>query len=190
MKLVQIIDFLNAIQRHYQSDNFDDSNLFSEEDVIKLYLKNGSIQDVFKTLVLKYEENVVIDEPYINQVFDEFNINPEDANVILNEKSIPKEPSFSRKALIKKPSFSKESKEIKSITDLQEKSDNAAHTKKTIKKIEDESDGGLNLISFLIPLVGIIYYAVNQDNKPLKSKAALTSSLVAVVLFIVIYLIQ
>lgn len=189
MELTQVINFLNAIQKHYLSDDFDQTKSFKKEDVIRLYIENGSIQNIFKTLVQQFEKEVLIDESYINQVFNDFKINPEDANTMLKEMSVPKEPTFSKKALIKKPTFSKSSTDLKVESDSQEREINKMYNTPPLNRIHDKSDGGLNLISFLIPLVGIIYYAVHNDTKPVKSSAALTSSLVAVGLLFVIYLI-
>ena len=56
--------------------------------------------------------------------------------------------------------------------------------------IEDKPDAGLNLVSFLIPIVGFIYYAVNREKYPLKSdscgKWALGGLLVGFVCYVII----
>lgn len=191
MKFQQVIDFLNSIQEHYQSSlELDHSDRFDDEDVIRLYIEQGSIEKIFETLVLRFEEDAIVDDAYLQQIFQDFNIDTKEANSLLKEKSIPKEPSFSKQALFKKPSFSKTTEKERTISSdhkVYQHSKSVETPNPTI--IKDESDGSLNVISFLIPFVGIIYYAINQDNRPVKSASALRTSLFSVILYVVIYLI-
>ena len=43
---------------------------------------------------------------------------------------------------------------------------------------DDKSDTGMNILSFFIPLVGIILYFVEKSKKPIKAKAMLKWSLI------------
>jgi len=49
----------------------------------------------------------------------------------------------------------------------------------------DVPNKGLNILSFFIPLVGIIIYATSHQQTPIKAKAALKWSLISVVFWIV-----
>ena len=106
----QTLKFFNSIQLHYgklNSVNESDIQLFDEEALIKLSIEHGSVEKIFESLILKYEKGVDINEEYINKVFSEYKIDIEQANSLLNKLKQPKEPSFSKKALLKTPDFSK-----------------------------------------------------------------------------------
>ena len=106
----QTLKFFNSIQLHYgklNSVNETDIQLFDEEALIKLSIEHGSVEKMFESLILKYEKGVDINEEYINKVFSEYKIDIEQANSLLNKLKQPKEPSFSKKALLKTPDFSK-----------------------------------------------------------------------------------
>lgn len=53
-------------------------------------------------------------------------------------------------------------------------------------KEEDKSNGGLNLISFFLPLVGLILFLIWQDDYPLKAKGCGKWALIGVVTSFVI----
>ena len=106
----QILKFFNSIQLHYgklNSVNERDIKLIDEEALIKLSIKHGSVEKIFESLILKYEKGVDINEEYINKVFSEYKIDIDQANSLLSKLKQPKEPSFSKKALLKTPDFSK-----------------------------------------------------------------------------------
>ena len=69
--------------------------------------------------------------------------------------------------------------------------DNGQAAKRVQNTTPDKPDAGLNLISFLIPLIGFIYYAVNREKLPLKSdscgKWALGGFLVNGIILFIIY---
>jgi len=106
----QILKFFNSIQLHYgklNSVNERDIKLIDEEALIKLSIKHGSVEKIFEYLILKYEKGVDINEEYINKVFSEYKIDIDQANSLISKLKQPKEPSFSKKALLKTPDFSK-----------------------------------------------------------------------------------
>jgi hypothetical protein len=106
----QILKFFNSIQLHYgklNSVNERDIKLIDEEALIKLSIKHGSVEKIFESLILKYEKGVDINDEYINKVFSEYKIDIDQANSLLSKLKQPKEPSFSKKALLKTPDFSK-----------------------------------------------------------------------------------
>jgi len=106
----QLLKFFNSIQLHYgklNSVNERDIHLFDEKALIKLSIKHGSVEKIFESLILKYEKGVDINEEYINKVFSEYKIDIDQANSLLSKLKQPKEPSFSKKALLKTPDFSK-----------------------------------------------------------------------------------
>jgi len=106
----KLLKFFNSIQLHYgklNSVNETDIQLFDEEALIKLSIEHGSVEKIFEFLILKYEKGVDINEEYINKVFSEYKIDIDQANSLLSKIKQPKEPSFSKKALLKTPDFSK-----------------------------------------------------------------------------------
>ncbi len=57
---------------------------------------------------------------------------------------------------------------------------------------EDKPDTALNVLSFFIPILGLVLYFVEKDKKPIKAKAALKwaiASWIASAVFLVIYFI-
>jgi len=105
-----LLKFFNSIQLHYgklNSVNENSIQLFDEKALIKLSIEHGSVEKIFEFLILKYEKDVDINEEYINKVFSEYKIDIDQANSLLNKLKQPKEPSFSKKALLKTPDFSK-----------------------------------------------------------------------------------
>ena len=106
----QLLKFFNSIQLHYgklNSVNERDIKLIDEEALIKLSIEHGSVEKIFESLILKYEKGVDINDEYINKVFSEYKIDIDQANSLLSKLKQPKEPSFSKKALLKTPDFSK-----------------------------------------------------------------------------------
>lgn len=59
--------------------------------------------------------------------------------------------------------------------------------------VDDKNSTGLNIISFLIPLVGLILYLVNNDKKPVMAKGcgkwALIGFIVGIVSSVILYII-
>lgn len=53
---------------------------------------------------------------------------------------------------------------------------------------DDKPDTALNVVSFFIPIVGIILYFVEKDKKPLKAKAALKWSLISIGVVVALYI--
>ena len=53
---------------------------------------------------------------------------------------------------------------------------------------DDKPDTALNVVSFFIPIVGIILYFVEKDKKPLKAKAALKWSLISIGVAVALYI--
>lgn len=51
---------------------------------------------------------------------------------------------------------------------------------------EDRSNAGINFLSFLIPVVGIILYFVQRDEKPKEARGALRWALISLVAEVVI----
>ena len=186
----QILKFFNSIQLHYgklNSINERDIHLFDEEALIKLSIEHGSVEKIFESLILKYEKGVDINEEYINKVFSEYKIDIDQANSLLSKLKQPKEPSFSKKALLKTPDFSKSKfEEIakpsfgieNKITN--DKSPSFSSNDQLGSYSDDESDGLINFISFIIPLAGIIIYAVNSSQKPNMANAAGRSALLGI----------
>lgn len=185
MQLDRIVDFFNSIQSHYQAS----ANPFNSNDVIGLYIKYGSIQKMFEFLILSNEKDVTVDKAYLNEIFKEFDIDPVEVNKLLKKESVPKEPSFSKQALVKRPTFSKTNRQAYLNNSINEDEDSSILKGVSNPKKNDESDSVLNTISFLIPLVGIIYYAVNQDNMPIKSASALKSALLPFLIWIILLII-
>ena len=186
----QLLKFFNSIQLHYgklNSVNERDIYLLDEEALIKLSIKHGSVEKIFESLILKYEKGVDINEEYINKVFSEYKIDIEQANSLLNKLKQPKEPSFSKKALLKTPDFSKSkfdeiSKPSFGIENnlKNDKSPSFSSNDQLGSYSDDESDGLINFISFIIPLAGIIIYAVNSSEKPNMANAAGRSALLGI----------
>ena len=186
----QLLKFFNSIQLHYgklNSVNERDIHLFDEKALIKLSIKHGSVEKIFESLILKYEKGVDINEEYINKVFSEYKIDIDQANSLLSKLKQPKEPSFSKKALLKTPDFSKSKfEEIakpsfgieNKITN--DKSPSFSSNDQLGSYSDDESDGLINFISFIIPLAGIIIYAVNSSQKPNMANAAGRSALLGI----------
>jgi len=186
----QLLKFFNSIQLHYgklNSVNERDIHLFDEKALIKLSIKHGSVEKIFESLILKYEKGVDINEEYINKVFSEYKIDIDLANSLLSKLKQPKEPSFSKKALLKTPDFSKSKfEEIakpsfgieNKITN--DKSPSFSSNDQLGSYSDDESDGLINFISFIIPLAGIIIYAVNSSQKPNMANAAGRSALLGI----------
>ena len=184
------LKFFNSIQLHYgklNSVNERDIQLFDEEALIKLSIEHGSVEKIFESLILKYEKGVDINEEYINKVFSEYKIDIEQANTFLNKLKQPKEPSFSKKALLKTPDFSKT--KFEEITKpsfgiennlTNDKSPSFSSNDQLGSYSDDESDGLINFISFIIPLAGIIIYAVNSSQKPNMANAAGRSALLGI----------
>jgi len=54
---------------------------------------------------------------------------------------------------------------------------------------EDRPSMGLNFISFLIPLVGLIIYLTQKSTSPIKAKAAGKWALISVIISFVLWLI-
>ena len=186
----QTLKFFNSIQLHYgklNSVNERDIQLFDEEALIKLSIEHGSVEKIFESLILKYEKGVDINEEYINKVFSEYKIDIEQANTFLNKLKQPKEPSFSKKALLKTPDFSKSkfdeiSKPSFGIENnpSNDKNPSFSSNDQLGSYSDDESDGLINFISFIIPLAGIIIYAVNSSEKPNMANAAGRSALLGI----------
>ena len=186
----QLLKFFNSIQLHYgklNSVNERDIHLFDEKALIKLSIEHGSVEKIFESLILKYEKGVDINEEYINKVFSEYKIDIDQANSLLSKLKQPKEPSFSKKALLKTPDFSKSKfEEIakpsfgieNKITN--DKSPSFSSNDQLGSYSDDESDGLINFISFIIPLAGIIIYAVNSSQKPNMANAAGRSALLGI----------
>lgn len=63
-----------------------------------------------------------------------------------------------------------------------------AHANVNSSRVEDRPDAGLNLVSFLIPLIGIIYYAVNREKFPQKSDSCGKWALLGIIVGFVGYL--
>ena len=186
----QLLKFFNSIQLHYgklNSVNERDIHLFDEEALIKLSIEHGSVEKIFESLILKYEKGVDINEEYINKVFSEYKIDIDQANSLLSKLKQPKEPSFSKKALLKTPDFSKSKFEeiakpsfgIESNL-TNDKSPSFSSNDQLGSYSDDESDGLINFISFIIPLAGIIIYAVNSSQKPNMANAAGRSALLGI----------
>ena len=57
-------------------------------------------------------------------------------------------------------------------------------------KLEDKSSTGLNILSFLIPLVGLILYLVYIEKQPIKAKACGKWALISFILNIAIIFIN
>jgi len=55
---------------------------------------------------------------------------------------------------------------------------------------EDVSSTGLNVLSFLIPIVGIIMYFVYRDETPIKAKACLKWTLIGFGVSVAFYLLS
>lgn len=53
---------------------------------------------------------------------------------------------------------------------------------------DDKPDTALNVVSFFIPIAGIILYFVEKDKKPLKAKAALKWSLISIGVAVALYI--
>ena len=186
----QTLKFFNSIQLHYgklNSVNERDIQLFDEEALIKLSIEHGSVEKIFESLILKYEKGVDINEEYINKVFSEYKIDIEQANTFLNKLKQPKEPSFSKKALLKTPDFSKTKFEeiAKPSFGIEnnlknDKNPSFSSNDQLGSYSDDESDGLINFISFIIPLAGIIIYAVNSSEKPNMANAAGRSALLGI----------
>ena len=195
----QILKFFNSIQLHYgklNSVNERDIKLIDEEALIKLSIKHGSVEKIFESLILKYERGVDINEEYINKVFSEYKIDIDQANSLISKLKQPKEPSFSKKALLKTPDFSKT--KFEEITKpsfgiennlTNDKSPSFSSNDQLGSYSDDESDGLINFISFIIPLVGIIVFAVNSSDKPNKANAAGRSALFGILFEIIGYFI-
>tara|TARA_B100001093_G_scaffold510127_1_gene575426 strand:- start:2168 stop:2902 length:735 start_codon:yes stop_codon:yes gene_type:complete len=50
----------------------------------------------------------------------------------------------------------------------------------------DKSDSGINIISFLIPIIGIFIYATQKHQYPIKAKAALDSAISGIVIGVIL----
>ena len=199
MAIHSILKFFNSIQLHYgklNSVNESDIQLFDEEALIKLSIEHGSVEKIFEFLILKYEKGVDINEEYINKVFSEYKIDIDQANSLLSKLKQPKEPSFSKKALLKTPDFSKS--KFEEITKpsfgiennpSKDKSPSFSNNDQLGSNSDDESDGLINFISFFIPIIGIIVYAVNSSDKPIKASAAGRSALFGILFEIIAYFI-
>lgn len=125
MVVKEILDFFNSIQIHYSklnSINESDLKLIDEETLIKLSIEYGSAEKLFEFLILKYEKGVDVNQEYISNVFNEYNIDINQANILLNKLKQPKEPSFTKNALLKTPDFSKSKFEEISKTSFEESS--------------------------------------------------------------------
>ena len=195
----QTLKFFNSIQLHYgklNSVNERDIQMFDEEALIKLSIEYGSVEKIFESLILKYEKGVDINEEYINKVFSEYKIDIEQANSLLNKLKQPKEPSFSKKALLKTPDFSKTKFEEIAKPSFgiennpsKDKSPSFSNNDQLGSYSDDESDGLINFISFFIPIVGIIVYVINSSDKPRKANAAGRSALFGILFEIIAYFI-
>lgn len=53
----------------------------------------------------------------------------------------------------------------------------------------DEKSIGLNVLSWFVPLVGIILYFVNKDEKPIQSKSVLHCAIASIVVNVILVLI-
>lgn len=50
----------------------------------------------------------------------------------------------------------------------------------------DEKSIGLNVLSWFVPLVGIILYFVNKDEKPIQSKSVLHCAIASIIVNVII----
>ena len=50
----------------------------------------------------------------------------------------------------------------------------------------DKSNAGLNLLSFFVPLFGIIWYFVKRDERPIEAKGTFKSALASIIIAVVI----
>lgn len=53
----------------------------------------------------------------------------------------------------------------------------------------DKPSAGLNIISFLIPLVGLIIYLTQKGSSPIKAKSAGKWALISVIILFVLYIV-
>ena len=56
----------------------------------------------------------------------------------------------------------------------------------TVKNKEDKNSVGLNILSFLIPIVGLILYCINVNDKPIMAKGIGTWALIGFVINLII----
>lgn len=56
-------------------------------------------------------------------------------------------------------------------------------------KGNDEKSIGLNVLSWFVPLVGIILYFVNKDEKPIQSKSVLHCAIASIIVNVILVLI-
>jgi hypothetical protein len=180
MDIKTLLNFLNSIQLYYGEDN-----TLNERSLIQLAKDYKTIDKIFESLIHKYEKDAHINEDYLNKIFNEYSINIDEANLLLNQLKKPKDPTFSKKALLKSPGFSK-SKFEKNLNPSFGLDKEKNHYDSSSN---DESDGIINIFSFLIPIVGIIVYAIEIDKKPNKAKAAGNSAILGIIIGIILYFI-
>ncbi len=62
----------------------------------------------------------------------------------------------------------------------------AKAVKPKIVACDDGSSFGIALLSFLIPLVGLVLYLINESNRPLRAKSAAKGAIAGVITSIII----
>tara|TARA_B100001059_G_C17539015_1_gene429408 strand:- start:35 stop:613 length:579 start_codon:yes stop_codon:yes gene_type:complete len=177
MGIKTLLNFLNSILLYY-----GEKNKLNEKSLIQLAKDYDTIDKIFESLIHNYEKDAHINEDYLNKIFNEYSINIDEANLLLNQLKKPKEPTFSKKALLKSPGFSK-SKFEKNLNPSfgLDKEKNLYDSSSN-----DESNFVINLFSFLFPIVGIIIYAIEIDKKPVKAKAAANSAILGIIIGVIL----
>jgi uncharacterized membrane protein YvbJ len=58
-----------------------------------------------------------------------------------------------------------------------------------VSAVKDESNTGLNIISFLIPIIGVVLYIIYHEKEPIKAKGVGKWTIISVVIGIVFWII-
>ena len=178
----EILKIVNDISIHYGSNK-----TYDKKDLVKLFLDHSSFEKFMVFFISSHEKEVEVTDDYINDILKDYDIEKSKVEKIFNDIKKPKEPSFSKNKLIKKPSFTKvKDSQIENTSKETKPSFNKSEGITLESETNDKSDSGINIISFLIPIIGIIIYATQKQQYPIKAKAALDSAISGIVIGVIV----
>jgi len=178
----KILKIINDISDHYKS-----GKIYDKQNLVKLFLDHSSFEKFMVFFISSHEKEVEVTDDYINDILKDYDIEKSEVEKIFNDIKKPKEPSFSKNKLIKKPSFTKvKDSQIENTPNETRPSFNKSEGITLESETNDKSDSGINIISFLIPIIGIFIYATQKHQYPIKAKAALDSAISGIVIGVIL----
>ena len=98
----EILEIINDISVHYKS-----GKTYDKQNLVKLFLDHSSFEKFMIYFISSFEKETEVTSDYINGILKDYNIEKSEVEKIFKDIKKPKEPSFNKNALIKKPSFAK-----------------------------------------------------------------------------------